>query len=162
MKISSFHIEKMDCPVEEKLIRNRLSGMDGIDLLEFNLMSRVLTVTHRLANESDITVAIGSLGMDAVSRSDQIARIELPVARPSIWRTPGTMLTIASGVLAIAAELLDLTGVAGSVPIRILAGLAIILGGYQTATRAWMAVKTFTLNINFLMTIAVVGALVLG
>ncbi|HQC29664.1 MAG TPA: cation transporter, partial [Methylotenera sp.] len=43
-----FIIDNMDCPTEEALIRNKLSAMDGITELDFNLMQRKLTVTHTL------------------------------------------------------------------------------------------------------------------
>ena len=37
---------QMDCPTEEALLRKKLSGMPGVAGMEFNLMQRVLTVTH--------------------------------------------------------------------------------------------------------------------
>ena len=36
----------MDCPTEEGLLRKKLGGVAGVTSLEFNLMQRVLTVTH--------------------------------------------------------------------------------------------------------------------
>mgnify|MGYP002041450100 FL=1 len=41
-------IQKMDCPTEEKLIRDRFNKMAGIVGMEFNLMQRELTVHHNL------------------------------------------------------------------------------------------------------------------
>ncbi|MDO5536928.1 MAG: hypothetical protein Q4F72_05320, partial [Desulfovibrionaceae bacterium] len=35
--LAIFHIEAMDCPVEEKLIRDRLSAMEGVKKLTFDL-----------------------------------------------------------------------------------------------------------------------------
>ena len=35
---------------------------------------------------------------------------------------------------------------------------AILLGGRRTLLKGWIALKTLTLNINFLMSIAVIGA----
>jgi len=162
MKISEFHIEKMDCPTEEGMIRNRLGAMAGIESLDFNLMARVLTVTHTL-DESSIITAIRTLGMEAVSRSAAAQSLALPVVQPSIWRRTTTLLTAISGILAVTAEALALFGPGeGSLVVRILAGVAIVIGGYEVAGKAWRSVRSLTLNINFLMTVAVIGAVALG
>ena len=42
-----FFIQKMDCPTEEKLIRERLSQMSSVGTLEVNLIQRELTVQHQ-------------------------------------------------------------------------------------------------------------------
>ncbi|MFC7298986.1 heavy metal translocating P-type ATPase [Herminiimonas aquatilis] len=39
-------IANMDCPSEEKLIREKLQGMTGIHELDFDLANRTLTITH--------------------------------------------------------------------------------------------------------------------
>ena len=43
---TQIHIPEMDCPTEEGLIRGKLNAMKGVSDLEFNLMNRVLTVSH--------------------------------------------------------------------------------------------------------------------
>jgi len=39
-------ITNMCCPTEENLIRNKLSGMPGIEGLDFNMVQRLLTLQH--------------------------------------------------------------------------------------------------------------------
>lgn len=162
MKVSTLYIQQMDCPTEERLIRNRLSSLDGIGTLEFNLIARTLTVHHRLASEAPLVDAISSLGMTAIP--ERAGSIELPVIQPrSTWASPAARATLAAGICAIAAEILAWTPLGEhALAVRILAALAIVVGGYQTAGKAWIAVKTLTLNIHFLMTIAVLGAIALG
>lgn len=46
MKKSIFKISKMDCPSEENLIKMKLSDIDGINQLDFDLEQRILTVYH--------------------------------------------------------------------------------------------------------------------
>jgi len=163
MNISVFRIDKMDCPTEERMLRNRLEPMQGVQSLDFNLMARTLTVTHVLPDESAIVAAIDTLGMEAVPQRPGNARVELPVLVPSFWRRPGTVLTIIAGVFSLTAEGLSLGGWGeSSWIVRALAIVAIICGGYETAGKAWISLKTFTLNINFLMSIAVIGAMALG
>src|SRR5205823_658714 len=43
-----------------------------------------------------------------------------------------------------------------------LALLSIVTGGKDTLRKGWLSLRTFTLNINFLMTIAILGAVCIG
>lgn len=61
---SVFHIGKMDCPTEKGVIRNRLKGVQGIEQLDFDLMSRKLTVVHDHPDASTVQTALESVGMD--------------------------------------------------------------------------------------------------
>lgn len=163
MKVSEFFIEKMDCPTEERLIRNVLEPMKGIEKLDFNLMARLLTVTHTLVDEKPIVAAVKTAGMDAISSTPAERQIQLQVIQPSAWTKPGTILTLISGVFALTAEALALSGWDESaLIIRILAAVAIIVGGYEVAGKAWRSVRSLTLNINFLMTVAAIGAVLIG
>jgi len=55
-----YRIVNMDCPTEESLIRKKLDAMPGIIRLEFNLIQRVLTVTHALSSTEPIEAALTS------------------------------------------------------------------------------------------------------
>lgn len=46
MQKTVFKISKMDCPSEENLIKMKLSDIDGIKQLDFNLEDRILTLYH--------------------------------------------------------------------------------------------------------------------
>lgn len=162
MRTTTLHIGQMDCPTEEQLIRNRLGSMQGIKDLRFNLIDRVLTVNHTLPDDEAIVAAIETLGMKAERRTDGV-QVAIPVVQPSFWRKRGTILTILSGVCAILAEILVFSGMdEHAVVIRIMAAVAIIAGGYEVAGKAWIALRNLTLNINFLMSVAVIGALFIG
>ncbi len=83
-------------------------------------------------------------------------------ARPSVARAQYAML-IASGVLALGAEVVAwMTKLERSWPVIALAIASILLGGLPVLRKGLIAVKTFTLNINFLMTVAVIGAAAIG
>ena len=66
-------IHKMDCPTEEKLIRDRFAGMAGIDSMQFNLMQRELTVRHHLLSTDPIVAALKTLDLDPVLKADTLA-----------------------------------------------------------------------------------------
>lgn len=164
MSTTQLRIEQMDCPTEERMIRNLLAGRGDVQNLEFNLMGRTLTVEHTLADPSELVRAIASLGMEAVIHQPGSARLQLPVVSPPWWQSRGVMMTAVSGVCALVAESLVLfAGMEESgTLIRLLAAAAIVTGGWQTGRKAWHSLRTFTLNINFLMAVAAIGAVVIG
>ena len=63
LKQTTFYIEGMDCPTEERLIRNRLRGVAGVEELSFNLMTREVTISHRFVDEVALVSALESIGM---------------------------------------------------------------------------------------------------
>ena len=70
---SVFNVAGMDCPEEERLIRAKLANISGITNLEFNLMTRMLTVTHRPGLLPDISKILASLNMGARLVRDKAA-----------------------------------------------------------------------------------------
>ena len=57
MQKTVFKISKMDCPSEENLIKMKLSDIDGIKQLDFNLEERILT----LYNNADVNIISNSI-----------------------------------------------------------------------------------------------------
>lgn len=64
MKRTRYQINQMDCPCEENLIRLKLSSIDAIQKLEFNIANRTLEVFHSGDTEL-ITQTLDSLNLDA-------------------------------------------------------------------------------------------------
>jgi Cd2+/Zn2+-exporting ATPase len=170
-KESVFIIEKMDCPTEETLIRNKLGKMNGIEELRFNLMQRELTVRHTLESDAPINAALTAIGLgpDVKEDSDHACcghdHSHQKKAAPAHAATASRakVLLAVSGFAAFAAEISSWLGAdEKSLPVIALSVFAIATGGTQTAKKGWIAIKTFTLNINFLMMLAVAGALAIG
>ncbi len=70
---------------------------------------------------------------------------------------------IVSGVLAVACEAAYFAGVQEtSWPIIAMSVASMLLGGRETFYKGWIALRTFTLNINFLMCVAVIGGMFIG
>lgn len=159
MKETKLRITKMDCPTEEQLIRKRLQGVDGIVALEFDLMQRELTVKHDLESEGPIVAAIKELGMEPepITGSSAGPKAPGPPEGASLW--PKVLLGV-SGAAAIAAEIVAwTTGKESSLLVIGLAILSMVAGGRETVKKGLIAVRNLTLNINFLMTVAIAGAL---
>ena len=157
-RLSSFRIEAMDCPTEQTLIQNKLGKLAGVQQLEFNLINRVLGVTHDLPSTDPIVEAIKSLGMQADPLESGTDNAAPPVA-PA--KKPWWPLAV-SGVGALAAEVLHFSGVAPTWVIALVALVSIFSGGLTTYKKGWIALKNLNLNINALMSIAVTGAVLIG
>lgn len=156
-----YRISNMDCPVEEKLIRNKFHGMLGIVRLDFNLMGRILTIHHQLNEQDKILAALREIGMHAEVLDSATTTPSEPES-PSLT-TPQSLLLGVSGLAAVAAEVLAWTQDTDSSLVVIgLALLSIVAGGMPTLKKGWIALRNFTLNINFLMSLAVIGAVAIG
>ena len=164
MKHSMFIIRNMDCPTEEALIRKRLGAVPGIGELSFNLMARRLTVMHTLDDERPIRDALREIDMEAAPEpqcqpgSCSTCEAEPPLVSRQTWA-----LMAVSGTAAIVAEVVAWSGASEqSVAVIALALLSIATGGLGTLKKGWIALKTFTLNMNFLMSVAMIGAIAIG
>jgi len=72
------HIENMDCPTEDALIRSKLKGFPGVTSLEFNLLQRNLTISHTLPLLDSVVIALNAAGMQAgvVEQPDELPKEE--------------------------------------------------------------------------------------
>ena len=165
-----FLIQNMDCPTEEKLIRDQLNDMPGIDDLQFNLMQRELTVQHRLPSIAPIVEVLKALNMGPTVKSDSLQASSRAEGKPSaslsvdysIPRRQWVLMAI-SGLAAIGSEVVTWTSGQGNRWLEIgLALLAIFAGGIGTLKKGWIALKHISLNMNFLMSLAVIGAACIG
>ncbi|KAB0497634.1 heavy metal translocating P-type ATPase [Pseudomonas vancouverensis] len=155
-RLSSFRIEAMDCPTEQTLIQNKLSKLTGVQQLEFNLINRVLGVTHDLPGTEPIVEAIKSLGMHAEP-------LDLGVETPAVQAPKKHWWPLAvSGVGALLAEVIHFTAAAPTWVVAMIALVSILSGGLGTYKKGWIALKNLNLNINALMSIAVTGAILIG
>jgi len=147
---------QMDCPTEEALLRKKLGGLVGVSAMEFNLMQRVLTVTHEPQAIGPILDAVRSLGFTPEIANGTTAHGE-PTPEPA---KPWWPLALA-GVAAAASEAVHWAGLPTGLAAA-LALAAVLASGITTYKKGWIAIRNANLNINALMSIAVTGALLLG
>lgn len=167
----------MDCPMEEALIRKKLQTLPGVEKLEFNLMQRVLTVTHTLPDTEPIETALKAIGMTPENPGSTENGNNPPIPESGI---PWKKLAVA-GVFALFSECLELARQWHVKPfgtdiqnwtfvghpvlefLPLLCALAAIaLSGLTTYKKGWLAVANCNLNINALMSVAVTGAVIIG
>jgi Zn2+/Cd2+-exporting ATPase len=155
---SKFRIDAMDCPTEEGIIRSRLGRITEVQKVEFDLMNRILTVDHSFDDAAPIVKALTEVGMKPVEGCE----VGCEPDQSGSSKKQNILLGV-SLVLALTSEAVGWsTGQEKSWPVIGLALIAMILGGRETFAKGIIAVKTFTLNINFLMCLAVVGAIIIG
>lgn len=157
---ATYIMQKMDCPTEEKLIRNKLEGMEGVEELRFNIMQRELTVVHHLDSDETLFAALQELDMEPKRQGmgeDAKQDVITGISARTKW------LVGVSGVMAISAEAAGwITHDENSLLVLALSVLAIVIGGLPTLKKGFIALKTLTLNINFLMVVAITGAMLIG
>ena len=157
-----YHIEQMDCPTEVALIRKSLENLDGIRALTFDLMARTLKVEHSLSDDRPIINVITALGMTPALQPSQEGTTLRAETTPAISRTQW-VLTAVAGVAALGSEAVAYaTDNETSLLVAMLVTIAVLAGGLDTLKKGWVALKTFTLNINLLMSVAVIGAVLIG
>ena len=150
-----FYIPEMDCDEEIALIRKKLGGLEGVLDLEFNLVSQKLIVVHRTTSER-IEEALREIKM--TPHSEKVEQEETP----GFWATHKRfILTIVSGLLTAAGFVLSLASLGPEVSIPVYVA-AILSGGWLVARKGFYALRNLTIDINVLMTLAVIGAAAIG
>ena len=146
---SVFRVEELDCATEENELREALGGLADVSSLEFDLVARRVTVTHRFDSPSPIESAIRAAGMRP--------RLIIPVAGESVTRggspprVPRSVIVtaIVAGILALGSEGLVIGGLEeSSAPVIAMAVAAIALGGRETLMKGWKALTSRRLTMN--------------
>ncbi|MEX0601918.1 MAG: heavy metal translocating P-type ATPase, partial [Bacteroidota bacterium] len=151
---STFVIDGLCCATEEQVIRTKLEGKAGIRSLQFSLLSHTVTVGHTVS-DTRILQWLKETGFPGRPA---------PPASPGVRTRAETVQkisTLFSGVLLLAGGIAVVSGLPDSVS-TLLFLLSIGSGGWRIALRAAYAVRNLSLDMNFLMTVAVAGAILLG
>ncbi len=154
LKKAALFVPDMDCPDEEKTIRAALAEMDHIADLQFNLLERKISILYGGAI-SPVINAIRKHGFDC------------QVIDPANNKRPATSSSLKSWSVAVSATLIAIGGALYYLDISglmfksiILAGA--VIGGWRIAYKGIMAGRKLRLDMNFLMSAAVIGAMIIG
>ncbi len=159
-------IPGLDCPNEIETLRQALAGEPGIAGLSFDLIHGTLTIDHdpELTDPDRLIAVITTrTGMRATKQG-------IPVPTASWWsRHERLVLTAGSGVALLSALSVaswgETLGLESSVEHRLTEvcyGLAIAIGGVGLFPRAIRNALKARLDIDVLMSLAVIGAVCLG
>lgn len=174
MQKESFEIQEMDCAEECNLLKKALGGRPGIARLDFDILHRKMQVIYdpSLTDSEKILKMIRSTGMRASIWDGKRRKNSL-----SFWEKNGRLvLCILSGFFLIMGLILDFSELTDwedlwkfesrfAFPpfyVSLFYLAAIISGGWHVAPKAIASAKRFSPDMNFLMLIAVCGAIAIG
>ncbi len=153
---SIFKIEGMDCHEEVAILEKRLKKLSGLEAMAADVLRQRLTITYDAAklNTSTIAEAVAQTGMRAWLEHDE------PVGPPASAATR-RLFVLLSGLLIGVGLLFEFAGLDRRAIVAAYA-LAIVSGGVYSVRRALQAARSLALDINVLMLVAVIGAMVLA
>ncbi|MCI0708040.1 MAG: cadmium-translocating P-type ATPase [Ignavibacteriae bacterium] len=148
---TKFHVAGLCCGTEEQLIRRKLQTQPGIHELQFDILTHTLKVGHTCA-EKEITKSLGDIGFAATE-----------IRKPIEQKTPPRQLftTALSGSFLLSGGLFGWLNFPEYVSTSLFL-LSILAGGWQFAIKGYKAVRHLSLDMNFLMSIAAIGAVAIG
>ena len=150
---TTYLIQGLCCATEEQLIRKRLRSEPGIDELEFNIISHKLRVRHSCSEET-IRKHLKDIGLPGINDPRASGAGNKTYRRLLQW----TGLSSAFFLGALIVLLLPLPALIS--PLLFVASM--LTAGWHIAAKAYKAIRTLSLEMNALMTVAAVGAIALG
>jgi Cd2+/Zn2+-exporting ATPase len=153
MKETRFRVQGMDCEDEVKAIRVALDSLSGVHKVEPNLMSSYIRIFHEdLISNEQLVDRIESTGLKILVPSGDTTNQKNFLKRRAAC-------VLVAGSLLIFGLILDGFSLTSPLVIRILFLSSAAVGSVLVLPKAWRAVKTFSLDMYILMTVAVVGAI---
>jgi len=163
-----FHVQGMDCPDCVRRIQEHLSRQQGVSEAVGNPVSRRLIVEFDPGRTGPdrLREAVGRIGYVALREE------EAPEELPETWKGAAAVRTYVSAGLFGMGLLLLLGG--GDLSLRLLPGagilagsdllflLSAVVGGWNFFPAGLRSARTLSLDMNFLMTVAIFGAVALG
>lgn len=152
-----FRITGMDCGDCAAKLENKIAALPGVRSATINFGAGKMTVEHAILDAAIIR-AIKLAGYSA----DKVEKIfRQPLVKPIWWKNARTLATISSGILLAVATGSDWLGMSERIVILLYA-LTVIVGGFYVAIRGLYSLRSFSLDMNFLMTTAIIGAAAIG
>ena len=178
METLEFRIRGMDCAEEVDTLKRELGPLvGGESRLTFDLLRGKMAVQGSPVAAADIVRAVNKAGMQAEPWIES-ARTKRKREGKVWFRDGRAMVTILSGVMTLAGFVLHAIlrggfsealgseglGQAHDVPLaaRLVYLTAVVVGGWYVAPKALLAVRRLRPDMNLLMTIAVIGAVIIG
>ncbi|MFS0728417.1 heavy metal translocating P-type ATPase [Paenibacillus sp. 1P07SE] len=152
-KSRTYRVEGMDCSSCALTIENHLQQFPDVRSVSVNFSSGKMTIDHD--NPVDNIVAeVKKIGFEASLLSKRQAREIKP-------QKSGMNTVILAGIFLLAGFGGSFTGMEPAL-MTFLYALSIVIGGYKPARSAFYAVQSRSLDMNVLMTVAVIGAVLIG
>jgi Zn2+/Cd2+-exporting ATPase len=152
--VTTYRVEGLCCATEARQIEDRLGRRPDVERLGFDYVGKRLTVEGRITAEN-VEREVARLGMRA---RRQGTRFDPEDGRD---RRTRTILVMVAGILWAGALVSNYTVRVEEVTALLAIG-AIVVGGRYIVPRGIQAARNRALDMNFLMSVAAVGALGIG
>ncbi|MDF2570126.1 MAG: cadA [Sporomusa sp.] len=152
-----FRLSGLDCADCAAKLEKRVAGLAGVHTVLLNFGAGKMTVEHNVTDR-DIIEAVQQAGYQAVNDSDAGKAV---AKEQDWWQKPRMLATITSGLLLAIAMVVEWIGVAEQTVVGLYI-LTMVVGGYHVAKSGLYGLRSMTLDTNFLMVIAVIGAAAIG
>lgn len=153
--ISNLIVQGMDCSDEVTAIQKELRSLSGIRGIEVSLIQGSVSVAHASnVSSDDLVGAVARTGLKA-----QVANNKMRHSPTNESRTVQVVAVAVSGLLGGVGLVMGWLGIASALIQRGCFAGAIIAGGSLIMPKAWRSLRQLTLDMNVLMTAAVVGAM---
>ncbi|SFV08349.1 Cd2+/Zn2+-exporting ATPase [Alicyclobacillus macrosporangiidus] len=151
----TYLIEGMDCGACARTIENHLRKVPGVKTVAVNFSNGKMIIEHDNSVQ-DIVSEVAKVGYRASLMNEN-----RPVAAESGRSRSGDALIVLSGVLLALGLISTYLPLPPIVPIGLFAA-CMVIGGYKPARNAYYAVRSRSLDMNVLMTMAALGAAIIG
>ncbi|MBN2365421.1 MAG: cation-translocating P-type ATPase, partial [Calditrichaeota bacterium] len=151
LKKEKLEIVGMDCADCALRVEKAVRKVTGIEKVHVNFIDERLTIEYddQKTSLSDISLAVRNAGYSLKT-----------VTGEEDFRKRRIILTAISGIFAVTGVFLNqIADSVFTIPVFL---LAIFSGGYPIAIKGWKEARRISLGINFLMTVAVIGAMIIG
>ncbi len=174
---ASFKITGLCCAEEVSTLKKDVGRLDGISDLDFDILNSrmIASFDATRVTPKNIMTAVAATGMKAEPWSGKKA----PVTQESLWQQHGRLFMVSTSGLLLLAGFFSHWMVHGSLLGALTAGSgteghilpplslyfylgAVVSGAWFVIPKALLAVRRFRPDMNFLMTTAVLGAMLIG
>jgi Cd2+/Zn2+-exporting ATPase len=173
-RATQLSVPEMDCPSCAGKVENALDGLTGLSTHETHPTTGTVAATYdaTTVEETDIVTAIESAGYGvADTESERTAESDAIDSNDSIWTSSRALKTWGSGGLLVLGLLFEFFLTAQNAAVGTVLGsellvadvlflLAVAVGGQEILRNGYYSARNLNLDIDFLMSVAILGALV--
>ncbi len=156
-RLVTLKVPAMDCQEEANLIKKKLSGLKGVLHLDTLLLSQEVRVKYdsSLTDLKEILGQIQETGLEATLLETWVPK------GVDLGRRRQLILTTLSGLFTLTGLALSFEGLPKEITTPIFL-IAMLTGGLRVFHKGFLAAKALSLDMNTLMSIAVIGAAAIG
>lgn len=154
--VAAFNLSGLDCADCAAKLEKKLSAQPWVEDAKVNFGAAKLTIRHN-GTVSNIMQLVEESGYGA-----ELDGADKSAAEVSFWKNNRkTLLTAVSGIFVGVGLILSFMGLPETVVIPIYI-IAMVTGGYYVARSGFYSLKALSLDMNFLMAAAAIGAAAIG